>query len=223
MKLRNNGRRCVRRRNPHTPMLLSSAVVFGTGGPWAAVAYLGNISSCSNIGLATVACRGSNSSSNTGLATVACHGSSSSSNTGIAVVTCRGSSSNSSNGLAAVVSRIHINVAPILFLPPGRRDSSNRCSNRHGESLRSEVAERTEVAPFLKLISPVMAGLLRSGFSRKIWRCRCSPCWRDRSSRRRRQWHVSRTVWRCRCSPCRRDRSSRRRWYLLRQHLRLKR
>ena len=31
------------------------------------------------------------------------------------------------------------------------------------------------MAPFLKLFSAVMAGLLRSGFSRAIWRCRCSP------------------------------------------------
>ena len=29
-----------------------------------------------------------------------------------------------------------------------------------------------------------------SGSSRKMWRCRCSPCWRDRSSQRRRQWHL---------------------------------
>ena len=112
---------------------------------------------------------------NTGLAAVACFGSSSScSNTGLATVACRGSSS---NGLAA---------APMLFLPPGRRDSSNR----HGESLRSEVTGRTEAAPFLKPFPAVMARLLRSGFSRTIWRCRCSPCRRDRSSRRRRQWHL---------------------------------
>ena len=147
----------------------------------------------------TVACRGSSSCSNTGLATVACRGSSSSRNSGLAVVACRGSSSNSINGLAAVGFLIRINVAPMLFLPPGRRDSSNRCSNRHGESLRSEVTGRTEVAPFLKLFSTVMAGLLRSGFSQKMWRCRCSSYRRDRSSRRRRQWH------------------------LLQQHLRLKR
>ena len=199
-------------------MLLSSAVVFGTGGPWAAVAclgsssshsnsntglaavaYFGSRSSCSNTGLATVACRGSSSRSNTGLATVACRGSSSSSNTGLVVVTYRGSSSNSCNGLAAVGFLISINVAPMLSLPPGRRDNSNRCSNRLGESLRSEVTGRTEVAPYLKLFSAVMAGLFRSGFSRKMWRCRCSLCWRDRSSRCRRQWH------------------------LLQQHLRLKR
>ena len=144
-------------------MLLSSAVVFGTGGPWeaevnegttvwylVAVACLGSSSSYSNTGLAAVAYFGSSSScSNTGLATVACRGSSSSSNTGLAVVACRGSSRNNSNGLAAVGFPISINVAPMLFLPPGRRDSSNRCSNRHGESLRSEVTGRTEVAPFL--------------------------------------------------------------------------
>ena len=106
------------------------------------------------------------------------------------LVACRGGSSNSINGLVA---------APMFSLRPGRRDSSNRYSNRHGESLRSEVTGRTEVAPFLKLFSAVMAGLLRSGFSREMWRCRCSPCRRDRSSQRRRQW------------------------YLLQQHLRLKR
>ena len=122
-----------------------------------------------------------------------------SSNTGLVVVACRGSSSNSSNGLAAVGFLISINVAPMLSLPPGRRDNSNRCNNRLGESLRSEVTGRTEVALYLKLFSAVMTGLLRSCFSRKTWRCRCSLCWRDRSSRRRRQWH------------------------LLQQHLRLKR
>ena len=63
--------------------------------------------------LAAVACLGSCSShKNTGLAVVACHGSSS-------------SSSNSSNGLAAVVF-ISINVASMSFLPPDRRNSSNR-------------------------------------------------------------------------------------------------
>ena len=80
----------------------------------------------------------------------------------------------------------YIDVAPMLSLWPDRRDSSNR----HGESLRSEVTGRTEVAPFLKRFSAVMAGLLRSVFSRTIWRCRCSPCRRDRSSRRRRQCHL---------------------------------
>ena len=51
---------------------------------------------------------------------------SSSSNTFLAAVACRGSSSNSSNGLAAVVFLISIDVAPMLFLRPGRCDSSNR-------------------------------------------------------------------------------------------------
>ena len=59
-------------------------------------------------------------------------------------VACHGSSS---NGLAAMVFLISINVAPILFLRRGRRDSSNRSnnrsSNRHGESLRSELAGST--------------------------------------------------------------------------------
>ena len=83
-----------------------------------------------------VACRGSTSSSissNTGLAAVACRGSSSS------------SSSSSSNGLAAVVFLISINVAPMLSLRPSRRDSSNRSSNRHGDSLRPELLESTTV------------------------------------------------------------------------------
>ena len=178
-------------------MLLSSAVVFGTGGAWEAETNEGTTA----LYLAAMACLGSSSSySNTGITAVVCFGSrSSSSNTGLAVVACRGSSSNRSNGLAVVGFLISINVAPMLFLSPGRRDSSNRCSNRYGESLRSEVTRRTEVAPFLKLFSAVTTGLLRSGFSRKMWRCRCSPCRRDRSSRCRRQW------------------------YLLQQHLRLKR
>ena len=47
------------------------------------------------------------------------------------------------NTLAAVVLLISINVAPTLFLPPERRDGSNRRSNRHGESLRSELAGST--------------------------------------------------------------------------------
>ena len=54
-------------------------------------------------------------------------------------VVCRGNRSNSSSDLTPVVSLININVAPILFLPPGRRDSSNR----HGEYLRSELAGST--------------------------------------------------------------------------------
>ena len=160
----------------------SSSSSYSNTGP-TAVACFGSRSSCSNTGFATVACRGSSSCSNTGLATVACRGSSnSSSNTGLAVVACRGSSSNSSNGLAAVGFLISINVAPMFSLRSGRRDSSNRYSNRHGEFLRSEVTGTSEVASFLKLFSAVMAGLLRSGFSRAIWRCRCSPCRRDRSS-----------------------------------------
>ena len=121
-------------------MLLSLVVVLGTGGPGEAEANEGT----TIWHLAAVACLGSSSScNNTGLAAVACRGSSSSNNTGPAAVASRGSRSNSSNGLAAVVSLISINVAPILFLPPGRRDSSNRCSNRHGESLRSELAGST--------------------------------------------------------------------------------
>ena len=201
---------------PPYPYALVVGHGFRDGGPWAAVAclgsssscsntrlatvaYRGSSSSCSNTGLATVACRGSSSCSHTGLATVACRGRSSSSSTGLVVVACRSSSSNSSNGLAAVGLLISINVAPMLSLPPGRRDNSNRCSNHHGESLRSEMTGRTEVAHYLKRFSAVMTGLLRSCFSRKMWRCRCSPCWRDRSSRHRRQWH------------------------LLQQHLRLKR
>ena len=154
MKLRNNGRRWVCRRNHRTPPTV-----------WylAAVACLGSSSSCSNTGLATVACHdnssysntglaavaclcSSSSCSNTGLATVACRGNRSSISTGLAVVACRGSSSNSSNGLAAVGFLISIDVAPMFSLRPGRRDSSNRYSNRRGESLRSEVTGRTEVA-----------------------------------------------------------------------------
>ena len=50
-------------RNVHrTPMLLSSVVVFGTGGAWAVVACLGSSSSC-NTGFTTVVYRGSSSSS----------------------------------------------------------------------------------------------------------------------------------------------------------------
>ena len=52
--------------------------------------------------------------------------------------------------------------------PPARQDNNNSCSNRQGESLRSEVRGRTEVAPFLKLFSAVMAGLLSRGISRTI-------------------------------------------------------
>ena len=211
MKLRNNDRRWVCRRNHRTPMLYL-----------AAVACLGSSSSCSRTGLATVACRSSSSCSNTGLAVVACRGSSTSSNTDLATVTCRGSSSCSNTGLATVACRDSssrsetglavvacrgsssnsingLAAAPMFSLRPGTRDKRNRYSNRHGESLRSEVTRRKKRAPFLKLFLAVMAGLLRSGFSRTIWRCRCSPCRRDRSSRRRRQWH------------------------LLQQHLRLKR
>ena len=59
---------------------------------------------------------------------------------------------------------------------PARQAQQQQCSNRHGESLRSEVTRRMEIAPYLKLFSAVMAGMLRSGFSRKMWRRRCSPC-----------------------------------------------
>ena len=83
------------------------------------------------------------------------------------MVACHGSSSNSSSGLAAVGYLTSINVGPIISLPPGRRDNSKRCSNRH-EPLRSEVKGRTEEAPYLKLFLAVMAELFRSGFSRKI-------------------------------------------------------
>ena len=176
---------------PSNPILLSSVVVFGTGGPWetesnermtiwylAAVACL---SSSSSNGLAVVACLGSsNSRCNTGPATLACRGSRSCSSTGLAMVVCL-----SSNGLAAVGFLTSTNVGPMLSLPPGRRDNNYRCSNRH-ESLRSEVTGRTEVAPYLNLFLAVMAGLFRSGFSQKLWRCRCSPCWKNRSSRHRR-------------------------------------
>ena len=121
-------------------MLLSLAVVLSTGGPGGAQANEGTTIWY----LAAVACLGSSSSySNTSLAVVACRGSSSSNNTGPAAMACRGNSSNSSNGLTAVVSLISINVAPILFLSPGRRDSSNRCSNHHGKPLRSELAGST--------------------------------------------------------------------------------
>ena len=128
---------------PSYPHALVVGHGFWDGGPWVAVACFGSSSSCSNTGLATVACHGSSSRSNTGLATVAC----------------RGSSSSSNNGLAA---------APIFSLPSDRRDNSNRCSNRHGESLRLEVTGRTEVAPYLICFSAVMTGLLKSGFSQKM-------------------------------------------------------
>ena len=141
---------CASAESPY-PHALVVGRGFGTGGPWAAVACLGGSSSYSNTGLAEVACFGSSSSCrNTGLATVARRGSSSS-NTGLVVVACRGSSSNSSNGLTAVGFLISINVAPMLSLLPGKRDNSNRCSNRLGESLRSEVTGRTEVAPLSEI------------------------------------------------------------------------
>ena len=83
-------------------------------------------------------------------------------------VACRGSSSNSSNGLAAVVFLISINVVPMLFLPPGRHDSSNRCSNRHGESLRSELAGSTTTGG-----TPYIFG--RTHLPRQVHRCvRCT-------------------------------------------------
>ena len=123
-------------RNVHrTPMLLSSVVVFGTGGPWAAVACLGSSSSC---------------------------------NTGFTTVAYRGSSSSSSNGLAVVVTLINTNVASILSLPPGRRDSS-----RHRESIRQEVTGSTAETPFqhlrLKRCPTPVSSPLRL---RRLWRKR---------------------------------------------------
>ena len=129
---------------PSHPHALVVGCGLRDGGAWAAVACLGSSSSCGNTDLATVACLGSSSScSNTGLVTVAYRGSSSSCNTGFTTVVYRGSSSSSSNGLAAVVTLIDTNVAPILFLPPGRRDSS-----RHGESIRQEMTGSTAGTPF---------------------------------------------------------------------------
>ena len=87
-------------------MLLSSIVVFGTGGPWESEFNEG----MTIWYLAAVACLGSCSSHN---------------NTGLAVVACHGSSSNSNNGLAAVVF-ISINIASMSFLSRDRRNSSNR-------------------------------------------------------------------------------------------------
>ena len=66
-----------------------------------------------------------------------------------------------------------------------RHATSDRCNHLARPSHRQPPLSRTRP--------------LRSGFSRTIWRCRCSPFRRDRSSGRRRQWH------------------------LLQQHLRLKR
>ena len=93
-------------RNVHRPpMLLSSVVVFGTGGPWESELNEG----MTIWYLAVLVCRSSSSHSNTGLAVVASHG----------------SNSTSSNGPAAVVF-ISINVAFMSFLPPDRCNSSNR-------------------------------------------------------------------------------------------------
>ena len=149
----------------------------------AVVVCLGSSSSRCSTGLATVAYRGSSSSCNTGLATVAYRGSSSSCNTGFTTVVYRGSSSSSSsssNGLAAVVTLINTNVAHILFLPPGRRDSS-----RHGESIRQEVTESTAGSPFqhlrLKRCPTPVSSPLRL---RRLWRKR--P--RHQRARHRRQY-----------------------------------
>ena len=122
--------------NPHALVVGHS---LGTGGAGEAEANEGTTVWY----FAAVVCRGSSSSSNTGLAALACDGSSSSSNTGLAAVACRGRSSSSSNGLAVVVSLISISVALMLSLQLGRRDSSSRSSDRHGEFLWSEVAEST--------------------------------------------------------------------------------
>ena len=117
---------CASSRNVHrTPMLLSSVVVVGTGGPW---------ESESNEGitiwhLAALACLGSSSSQN---------------NTGLAAVACRSSSSNSScnTGLATVGFLTSTNEGPMLSLPLGKRDNRNHYSYRHGESMHQEVTGR---------------------------------------------------------------------------------
>ena len=88
-------------------MLLLSVVVSGTGGPWELEFNEG----MTIWHLAAVACLGSCSSHN---------------NTGLAVVACHGSSSNSSNGVAAVVFISTNVIASMSFLPPDRRNSSNR-------------------------------------------------------------------------------------------------
>ena len=79
--------------------------LFGTGGPWESEPNEG----MTIWYLAVLVCRSSRGHSNTGLAVVASHG----------------SNNNSRNGLAAVVF-ISINVAFMSFLPPDRRNSSNR-------------------------------------------------------------------------------------------------
>ena len=50
----------------------------------------------------------------------------------------------------------------MFSLRPGRRDSSNRYSNRHGESLRSEVTGRTEVVNMEMPIFSLSEGLQQS-------------------------------------------------------------
>ena len=86
----------------------------------------------------------------------------------------------SSNGLAAVVTLINTNIASILFLPPGRRDSS-----RHGESIRQEVTGSTAGTPFqhlrLKRCPTPVSSPLRL---RRLWRKR--P--RHQRARHRRQY-----------------------------------
>ena len=57
--------------------------------------------------------------------------------------------------------------------PLYRHATSDGCNHLVGPSHRQPSLSRTRP--------------LRSGFSRTIWRCRCSPSRRDRSSRRRRQ------------------------------------
>ena len=64
-----------------------------------------------------------------------------------------------------------------------QRGSSSQALYRHGTSDGcNHLAGPSHRQPSLSRTRP-----LRSGFSRTIWRCRCSPSRRDRSSRRRRQ------------------------------------
>ena len=76
----------------------------------------------------------------------------SSSNTSLAAVACRGSSSKSNNnGLAAVAFFISIDVAPMLFLRPGRRDSSNRRTRGTAAATVQRRSRSQAPAPFLAL------------------------------------------------------------------------
>ena len=61
--------------------------------------------------------------------------------------------------------------------PPARQARQQQPLQQPSRGIPTIVGDREDgSSPLSETFSAVMVGLLRSGFSRKMWRCRCSPC-----------------------------------------------